>query len=376
MFVNKTSFKSILDSFSKALEKEVKTSYLELPPCKKGPQELSYANRKNLACCVLFDQTRAEIDQFFHKKTNGFIGVNFDVLEDGSLCILRRAFQQLRHIPLDSHSYLGKKVSVHLDPRQIQSIIFQTLCPIITELDPFFALIEFEARFSSKMKVYDFGEWFADEDRIKNKSALSSGFRIENKNLAYTGHYTPVSSHHSLYQFSFFTPETHKLLRKISHTLLLNAQSNLFPLERKLSQPELADMSCRFIVSKLGFLKDEFIEQIKDRFSECIDPPYYSVEAEALSYFESISIPMGITLLDECSLSSTAEWILSNLAQTRMPKYTFPACSTFGHNFCTNIKQYLDDSYDDDARCTLDSIMNYFEISFDHEVLKTEEELS
>ncbi|CAH6824692.1 hypothetical protein AB4562_22430 [Vibrio sp. 10N.222.54.A1] len=376
MYLNRTSFKIILDSFSKALENEVKTSYLELPPCKKGPQELRFGNRKNLACCVFFGQTRSEIEQFFQKNPNGFIGVNFDVLEDGSLCILNRAFQQLRHVQLDSHSYLGKEVLVPLDPCQIQSIIYQTLCPIITKLDPFFALVEFESRLGSKIKVYGFGKWFADGDRIKNKNARSSGLRIENKNLAYTGHYTPVSSHHCLYQLSFFTPATHNLLREILHMLISEAQSNPIPLERKLNQAELAEMSCRFVVSKLGFLKDEFIDQIKDRFSECIDPPYYSVEAEALSYFESISIPMGITLLDECSLSSTAEWILSNLAQTRMPEYTFPACSTFGHNFCTNIKQYLDDSYDDDARCSLDSIMNYFEISFDHEILKTEEEFS
>ncbi|EPI3549110.1 hypothetical protein ACS5PY_003402 [Vibrio vulnificus] len=376
MFANKTSFKSLLDAFSQALEYEVTISYLKLAEDKKGPQKLRFDSRKNLACYIFFGQTRAEIDQFFHKTPNGFIGVKFDMFEDGGLCIFNKAIQQLREIHLDSHLYLGKKVKVDLKPCQIRNVIFKTLCPIITELDPFFALVEFQARLSCDLKVYGFGEWYADEDRIRNKGALSSGLRIGSKNSTSTGHYTPVSLHHHLYQYSFFTSETHKLLRKVCQTLISDAHSTPFPLERKLSQPELADMSCRFVVSKLGFLKDEFIEQLKVKFSESIEPPYSSVEAEALSTLESISTSMGITLLDECMLDSSVEWVLSTLSQERMTDYTFPSCSTFGQEFCANLKQFLDDGYDIDARCTLDSIMSHFEASFDLAILKVDEQLS
>ena len=376
MLANKTSFKSLLDAFSQALEYEVTISYLELPEYKKGPQKLRFDSRKNLACYIFFDQTRAEIEQFFHEKPNGFIGVKFYVLEDGSLCIFNRALHQLREVMLDSHLYLGEKVPVDLSPCQITKIIFKTLCPIITELDPFFAVLEFQARLSCKFKVYGFGEWFTDEDRIKNKNAHSSGLRIENKSLANSGHYTPVSLHQQLYQYSFFTPETHKLLSQFCQKLISNAQSTPFPIESKLSQLEITDMSRKFVVSKISFLKDEFIEQVKGKFSESIKPPYSSAEAEALSTFESISIPMGITLLDECMLDSSVEWALSTLAQERMTEYTLPSCSAFGEHFCTNVKQLLDDSYNADTRCTLDSIMSYFEASFDHGILKTEEQLS
>ncbi|MCU8496512.1 hypothetical protein M2G42_19465 [Vibrio vulnificus] len=376
MFANKTSFKSLLDAFSQALEYEVTISYLELPEYKKGPQKLRFDKRKNLACYIFFDQTRAEIEQFFHDKPNGFIGVKFYEFEDGSLCIFNRALHQLREVLLDSHLYLGEKVPVVLSPCQITKIIFKTLCPIITELDPFFAMVEFQARLSCKFKVYDFGAWFTDEDRIKNKNAQSSGLRIENKSLANSGHYTPVSLHHQLYQYSFFTPKTHKLLSQVCQTLISNAQSTPFLLESKLSQLELADMSRKFVVSKIGFLKAEFIEQVKGKFSESIEPPYSSKEAEALGTFESISIPMGITLLDECMLDSSVEWVLSTLAQKRMTDYTFPSCSCLGQNFCTSVKQFIDDSYNADARCTLDSIMSYFEASFDLAILKVDEQLS
>ncbi|CAK2510145.1 conserved hypothetical protein [Vibrio crassostreae] len=376
MFANKTSFKSLLDAFSRALEYEVTISYLKLAEDKRGPQKLRFGSRKNLACYIFFGQTRAEIEQFFHGTPNGFIGVKFYVFEDGSLCIFNRALQQLREIKLDSHLYLGEKVKVNLTPRQIRNVIFKTLCTIITELDPFFAVVEFEARLSCELKVYDFGEWCADEDRIKNEDARSSGLRIKNKNSARTGHYTPVSLHHHLYQFSFFTPETHKLLRQLCQNLISNAHPTPFPLEHKLSQPELAEMSCGFAVSKLGFLKDEIVEQIKVKFSENVGPPYTSVEAEALYFFESISIPMGITLIEECELESSVEWVLSTLLQERMTDYTFPSCCTFGQEFCAHLKQFLDDSYDIDARCTLDFIMSYFEASFDLTILKVNEQLS
>jgi hypothetical protein len=329
-----------------------------------------------LACYIFFDQTRAEIEQFFHKTPNGFIGVKFSVFEDDSLCIFYKALQQLRKIKLDSHSYLGKRVGIKLKPHQIHNIIFKTLCQTIAELDPFFAVVEFEARLSCELKVYDFGEWWADEDRIKNKDALSSGFRIKNKNSARTGHYTPVSLHHHFYQFSFFTPETHKLLHQVCQNLISNAHSTPFPLERKLSQPELAEMSCEFVVPKLGFLKDEIIEQIKVKFSESLEPPYTSVEAEALSLLENISIPMGITLIEECVLDSSVELVLIALSQERMTDYTFPSCSTLGYEFCANLKQLLDDDYDIDVRCSQDSIMSYFEASFDLAILKVDEQLS
>ena len=98
MFANKTSFKSLLDAFSQALEYEVTLYYLELEEYKKGPQKLRFDSRKNLACYIFFGQTRAEIEQFFHGTPNGFIGVKFYVFKDGSLCIFNKALQQLKQM--------------------------------------------------------------------------------------------------------------------------------------------------------------------------------------------------------------------------------------------------------------------------------------
>jgi hypothetical protein len=165
-------------------------------------------------------------------------------------------------------------------------------------------------------------------------------------------------------------------LHKVLRALISGAHVNPIPLERKISQLEFANLSRRFIVSKLGFLKGEFITQIKDKFLEYIEPPYCSPEAEALSFFESISLSMATTLIDECTLDSSAEWVLRKLVQDRMTEYTHPSLSFFGDSFYTNVKELIDESFDTDSNCTSDSITGHFEVSFDNVILKVEAQLN